>query len=126
MLNGKKIGYIKSIYPTSTNSLTTAEVALNQQLPMPVGSDVTIDVITAKGDGCSIPVTTLVHKKDGEYIMVYKDKRFYPQKVEIILSNELSAIIKPCVNSPIAKANETKLSILGAYKNVNIIGANNE
>jgi RND family efflux transporter MFP subunit len=121
--NSKKIGYIKKIYPTSTNSLTTAEVALDTKINQPLGSNININVVTAKANGCRVPITTLVHKKDGVYVMSYKHKKFTPFKVDIVLSNDSSVIITPCPTTPIAKATETKLSTLPAYENVKIVGA---
>ncbi len=126
LLDDKEIGEIKSIYPTSTNGLTTAEVALHTTLPQPVGSSITIDVITASSQGCIVPENTILHKQEGTFVMIYHDKTFSPSKVEVKMSEANKALISPCPNQPIAQASEVKLATLPAYKKVEIVGANNE
>jgi RND family efflux transporter MFP subunit len=126
IFKGKKIGLIKSIYNTSSNGLTTAEVTLSSTLEQPVGSSLTIEVITKESHGCIVPTNTLLHKKEGTFVMVYKDGKFSPLKIEIELKKQDKALISPCPNTPIAQTSEVKLATLPAYNNVEIVGANDE
>jgi hypothetical protein len=67
-----------------------------------------------------VPNSTLIHKKDGTYIMVYNGSRFTRLKVETLLSNSQDTILSSCPKEPIAIGNEVELVKLGAYKDVNI------
>ena len=122
----KVIGYVKSIYPAAKNGLSTAEVALDERLELPSGSFITVEVLTREARGCILPDTTIVHKKSGTFVMVYKNKRFTPQKVEVLLTGKNRILIKECPSSPVASASETKLAALPAHDNVAVIGVNNE
>jgi len=118
---GENIGEIKLIKSVAKAGLAQAEVSLDKELNIPVGSSINIEVITQKASGCIIPNDTLIHKKDGLYIMVYKGEKFEPLKVEKVLDNDEDTIISSCPSEPIAIGNETKLSQLGAYNRVEII-----
>lgn len=126
----KKLGEIRAIYPTSTNGLVTAEVVLDTPLDLPIGSSIQIKVVTQSQSGCILPDTTIVHKKDGTYLMVYKENKFIPQKVEVKLHNGNRILVAPCPKEWIASASEVKLAALPAYENVHLIkpvdGADNE
>ncbi len=122
----KKIGQIKSIYTTSSNGLTTAEVALKSPLNQAVGTSIMIDVITKETKGCIVPSDTLLHKKEGTFVMLYDEGRFSPSKVEVGMQESEKALISPCPNRPIAQASEVKLATLPAFKNVEILGVDNE
>lgn len=126
LLEGKKVGEIKSIYTTSSNGLTTAEIALSTALSQPVGSSVTVEVVTQTSQGCVVPSSTLLHKKEGTFVMLYKEKKFSPIKVEVQMRSDEKALISPCPGSAIAKASEVKLAALPAYNNVEVLGAKNE
>ncbi len=126
LYNKRTIGHVKSIYPAAKNGLQVAEVSLNEPLPLPVGSSVNVDVVTKEAKGCILPDTTVVHKKDGTYVMVYKEGKFIPQKVEIMLWVKNRILIKSCPALPVASASETKLSALPAYGKVSVIGAKDE
>jgi RND family efflux transporter MFP subunit len=125
-LDKKEIGAVDTIYTTSKNGLITAEVFLKTPLDLPIGSSVNIDLLTDKVKGCTIPQDTLLHKEDGIYVMVYNDKKFTPLKVDLKASSTYKAIISPCPKYKIAKESEVKLAQLPAYKDVNVIGEDNE
>ncbi len=122
----KKIGHIKSIYTTSSNGLTTAEVALEESLNQPVGSSITIDVLTKESTGCTLPLNTLLHKKEGTFVMAYKDGKFSPLKVEVKMSGDEKALVLPCPTTPVAMESEVKLATLPAFSKVEILGADDE
>ncbi len=124
--NSKLVGYIKSIYPTASNGLKVAEVALYAPMDKPIGSSIEIKVLLKKQKGCVVSSQTLLHKKDGIYVMTYKDKSFVPKKVDLLIVNGDKALLKSCPKYPVAKASEIKLASLPALKNVNILGANGE
>ena len=122
-LKHRRIGFVKSLYPTAQNGLHVAEVALGESLALPVGSSVNVDVLVKEARGCILPDTTVVHKKEGDYVMVYKEGRFTPQKVHIVLVSNNRILLEACPASPVAVADEAKLSTLPAYDNIGIIGA---
>jgi len=117
----KKLGEIRALYPTSTNGLITAEVALDAPVGLPIGSSMPINVVTQTHSGCILPDTTVVHKKEGTYIMVYKENRFVPQRVKIMMHNKNHVMVDSCPKSWIASASEVKLATLPVYENVNLI-----
>jgi len=120
--NSKVIGKIKTIYNTAKNGLSMAEVKLKKEIDEPIGSSVSIEVVTKLKKGCILSSDTVLHKKDGEYIMVYEDKKFSPKKIEALLYADNSVLIKSCPKQPVAKAAEAKLAQLPLYDKVNIAG----
>ena len=125
LYKNKKIGTVKFIYPTSKNGLISAEVALDKRLPLPIGASINIEVLTKSAKGCILPADTLLHKKDGTYVMVYNGKSFIPLKVNVEIETKDKVIVSPCPKYPVARGSEVKLSKLQAYNNVNIIGDDN-
>jgi RND family efflux transporter MFP subunit len=126
LLNAKEIGNVKSIQTTSSNGLTTAEVKVTKKLDLPIESSVNIDVITQIATGCLLPSSTLLHKKDGVFVMAYKDSKFYPIKIDVKMSDKNKVLVSPCPNTAVAKASEVKLAGLPAYAKVEIVGAKDE
>ena len=119
----KQIGYVKSIYTTSQNGLISAEVALTEKIALPTGSSVNIEVLTQEAKGCIVPNDTLLHKKESIFVMAYEKGLFSPVKIKVQMQDVHRALIFPCLNVPIAQANEVKLAQLPAYDNVNILEA---
>jgi len=126
LFQSNKIGHIQSIYTTSSNGLTTAQVALNAKLNQPVGSSLNINVVTKESSGCIVPANTLLHKKEGIFLMIYKEKKFVPQKVEVQMKENEKVLISVCPSEPIAQASEVKLATLPAFNSVEILGAKDE
>ena len=118
----REIGRILSIHPTARNGLSVAEVALHSPLPLPIGSSLKVEVLTKEARGCILPDTTVVHKKEGTYVMAYRDGRFTPRKVTVLLSSGNRILLESCPPWPVASAGETKLSELPSYGKVKIIG----
>ena len=123
---GKKIGSIKSIYTISQNGLVSAEVKLASVLELPVGSSMNIEVLTKEARGCIVPSDTVLHKKEGTFVMTYAEGKFIPMKVNIEMQEADRLLILPCPVTAVAKASEVKLAQLPAYEKVQIIGAKNE
>lgn len=121
-VDSKEIGFIKTIYTTSKNALSTAEVALTTEIGLPVGSNINIEVLIAKEEGCIIPKNTILHKKDGLFVLEYKNRAFVLVEIEVKLQSKDKALISTCPNNPIAQASEVKLVNLLAHKEVKIIG----
>jgi len=118
----EKIGYIKSIYKTAKNGLINVEVTLTKDIDLPLGSNININVLISVKSGCIIPFNTLIHKKDGTYIMLYKKDHFLAQKIDIVMEEEDMVLIKSCPKHNLAYGSEVKLSNLSIYDKVNIIG----
>jgi len=117
----KKLGEIRAIYPTSTNGLVTAEVALDAPVDLPIGSSMPIRVVTRSGSGCILPDTTLIHKKEGMFVMVYDNGKFRPKRVSVLMRDANRIMIESCPKSWVASASEVKLSMLPAYGQVRLI-----
>ncbi len=125
--SNKKIGEISTLYNDANAGLWVAEIALTQTIEQPMGSYLTIEVITKKAQGCAIPLRALLHRKDQQSVMVYKHKIFTEQQVKVIAEDDNYAVIKPCVTQPVAIGAESKLALLPALgENVSIRSENNE
>ena len=114
-LDGEQVGYVKAIYASSQNGLVTAEVALSKALTYPTGTSVNILVRTQKAKGCLLPANTLLHKKEGTFVMVYKEGRYSPLKVNIEMQSDDLVLLSPCPKTAVAQASEVKLAALPAY-----------
>jgi len=126
LLDDEKIGYIKAIYTTSKNGLVSAEVVLSSQIDLPVGSSVSIEVLTKEAQGCVLPNDTLLHKKEGTFVMLYEKGSFTPLKVNVEMQENGQVIVSPCSSGAIAQASEVKLATLPAYDKVEILGESHE
>jgi RND family efflux transporter MFP subunit len=116
------VGTVKSIYTTSSNGLITAEVALNKKIYLPVGSSISIEVITKEATGCIVPDNAILHKKEGTFVMIYQEDKFVPLKVNVEMQEGNKVLISSCPTEPIAQASEVKLAQLPAYSKVNLTG----
>jgi RND family efflux transporter MFP subunit len=120
-------GFIKKLYTIVSNGLIQAEVHLNTIPLYPVQSSLNVTVLTQKKEGCILPTDTVIHQKDGAYLMLYKDKKFIPYKVTIELSNEQNILLGSCQGiSHVARGNESKLRELSFYENTYIVEKTNE
>lgn len=122
----QKIGHIKSIYTVSQNGLMNAEVKLTSKLDLPVGSSINIEVLTKVAEGCIVPNDTVLHKKEGTFVMVYTEGKFRPLQVNIKMQDDNRLLIFPCPSTSIAQASEVKLAQLPAHEKVQIIRVKNE
>ncbi|WP_456386890.1 efflux RND transporter periplasmic adaptor subunit [Desulfolithobacter sp.] len=109
---GQKIGTVSLVYDDARNGLWVAEVALDRRLGQPAGSYLTIDVVTRRGSGCSVPVRALLHRPDGESVMLHEKGRFQERAVTVLARDARYALIEPCVEGAVAVASEAKLSLL--------------
>jgi RND family efflux transporter MFP subunit len=121
-IEDEKIGEISLIKNIAKNGLAQAEVKLlNPSLSnIPVGVSLDIEVLTKEANGCIVPNNSLLHKRDGVYVMVYKDGKFYPQKVTPALEQDDKTLITPCIKDKIAIGSETTLAKLPIYENITI------
>ena len=122
----KSIGSIKTIYTQAKNGLSVAEVELTQPLALPEGAFVSVDVVIGEYTGCLVPADTLVHKHDATRVMLYREEKFAPHKVEVLYSNEKEALLQPCPKGDMARGSETKLSRLPFYGKVKVRSAEDE
>lgn len=122
----EEIGHIKSIYTTSKNGLISAEVTLTSPLALPVGSSMNIEVLTKEAKGCIVPSDTVLHKKEGTFVMTYVKGKFTPLHINVEMQEANRMIITPCPNADIAQASEVKLAHLPVYDKVAILGTKNE
>ncbi|MEN4053218.1 MULTISPECIES: efflux RND transporter periplasmic adaptor subunit [Sulfurimonas] len=117
-LNNKLIGKVTKRYDDAKNALLVAEVKPFKALPYANKSFKTISVVVDSAEGCTLPLNALLHKTDGVYAMLYKDKKFTAKKVDVLLQNDREAIISECIEEPVATASEAKLSLLPSYGQV--------
>ena len=121
-IEDEKIGEIKSLYTTSTNGLLSAEVALSKKIDLPVGTSINVEVLTGEAKGCILPANTLVHKKEGIYVMVYLKEKFVPLKVDVIMRDAQNVLLSQCPKASVAYGDEVKLAALPVYDTVQIVG----
>ena len=121
-VEGEKIGEVSLIKNVAKNGLAEAEVKIKNQLisNIPVGVSIDIEVLTKEAKGCIVPNDTLLHKSDGVFVMVYRDNKFYPQKVIPKIEQNNKSLITPCIKEPIARGNETTLAKLPIYGDIKI------
>ncbi len=119
----KEIGRIVNLYPNASRDLAQAEIELSTDLQLPIQSHITVEIVTRQAHGCIIPNQSIVHKKDGNYLMIYQEKKFLPYKVDLLFGNERESLVRSCPNGlPIASGSETKLSELPSLGEVYIEG----
>jgi len=122
-VDGKEVGYVKAIYTTAKNGLISAEVKLNQDIAQPAGSSLTMEVLVKEKAGCIFPDNTIVHKKEGIFMMAYENGKFTPYKVDLEMQNEAQILVSPCPKTAVAQASEVKLAQLPRLNEVSITGA---
>jgi len=125
-IGDEKVGEIKSLYTTSTNGLLSAEVALSKKIDLPVGTSINVEVLTGEAKGCIFPANTLVHKKEGTYVMVYLKEKFVPLKVDVMMQDAQNVLLSQCPDASVAYGDEVKLAALPVYDTVQIIGEKHE
>jgi len=123
---GQKVGHIKSIYTTSQNGLASAEVKLAFIPDLPVGSSISIKILTKEAKGCIVPSDTVLHKKEGTFVMTYTEGKFTPFQVNVKMQDADRLLISPCPATVVAKASEAQLAQLPVYDKVQIIGTKDE
>lgn len=122
----QKIGSIKSIYTISQNGLARAEAALALIPNLPVGSSMNIEVLTKEARGCIVPHDTVLHKKEGTFVMAYAEGKFRPLQVNVQMKEAGRLLISPCPATAVAQASEVKLAQLPVYEKVHILEAKDE
>ena len=123
---GQKIGTVALVYDDARKGLWVAEVVLDTRLDRPAGSYLTIAVVTRRGSGCSVPVRALVHRPDGEKVMLFEKGQFRERAVTVLARDARYALIEPCTEGPVAVASEAKLSLLPTSGVQVLVGENNE
>jgi len=119
-IDQQSIGKIKRVKSIAKKALAQAEVAVDKPLNMPIGTQLNIAIITQKESGCIVPMGTILHKNSGTYLMVYRDKKFQPLKVNVLMSEGNSVLIDKCPSEPIALESEVKLAQLPIYGEVEV------
>jgi RND family efflux transporter MFP subunit len=112
LVNGEVIGKIYRRYDDAKNAMLVAEVKLTKALPNANKSYINIDVVVAQMKGCAIPLNAIVHRKDDNAIMIFKENHFEAKSIDILLQDTQNAIIKECPQYPFATASEAKLTLL--------------
>ncbi len=120
LIDEKKVGHISKLYDYSINGLYLAEALFDSKLNIPNHSLISIEVLTDKQSGCSVPLNSLLHQDNSTSVMVYKNKEFTALNVNVLLENHKEAIITPCPDSEVASASESKLDILASLGKVKV------
>ncbi len=127
LLNNTPVARVSTLYNDARNGLTVAEIALEQRMEeLPSGSFLTIQVITKTASGCSVPIQALLHRPEGESIMLYQGDRFHENGVTVSARDNDFALIDPCFTQPVAVASEAKLSLLPSHGRVSIFSGKND
>ncbi|MCD6654570.1 MAG: efflux RND transporter periplasmic adaptor subunit [Sulfurovum sp.] len=122
----EKVGEIKTIYTMAQNGLMRAETGSTPSLPLPPGSTLTVEVLKEESEGCILPNDTIVHNKEGNFIMAYAEGKFIAIPIKILMQDNSESLIEPCPHAPVAQANESKLGQLPFYGKINISGTVHE
>jgi len=122
--NSEPIGTIKQIRTLAKQGLVQAEVALSKSLNLPLGASLNITVLTKEQSGCIVPSGTILHKKEGNFVMEYKDDKFVPMAVKSLMSEGENILISPCPTLPIALEREVKLAVLPVYGEMEVRSEN--
>ena len=117
---------ISKILKSSDKFLYQAQIDLNTYLDLAIGSFVNIEVITKKQEAKALPINTILHKKDGTYVVLYeedenKNAKFSFKKVEVLVQSEDYVITNPVIEQSVALASESKLAILPSSNNYTIV-----
>lgn len=112
---------VSNVLKSSDKYLYQAEIDLDTPLDLPMGSFVDIKVITKNSTSFSLPSNTILHKKDGNFIVVYDSGTFKLKKVDILVESEEFVITKNKINQKVALASESKLAILPSSNNYKIV-----
>ncbi|MFT7003947.1 MAG: multidrug efflux pump subunit AcrA (membrane-fusion protein) [Sulfurimonas sp.] len=112
---------ITKILKSSEMYLSVAQIDLDATLNYPVGSLVNIEVITKNVRGFALPINTILHKKDANYVVIYEGGVFEFKKINILAQNDEYVIISENISQMIALASESKLSILPSSSNYKIV-----
>ncbi|NPA61022.1 MAG: efflux RND transporter periplasmic adaptor subunit [Epsilonproteobacteria bacterium] len=119
-VDGELIGEVNLIKSVAKNGLSAAEIKLSNSLDIPIGVNIDIEVLTREANGCIVPSDTLLHKRDGVYVMLYRDGKFIPQRVEPTLEQGDKRLITPCIDGSIARGSEVTLAKLPIYGDIEI------
>lgn len=120
-VNDEQIGTVKQIRTLAKQGLIQAEVQTSKGLDLPVGSSLNIKVLTKEMSGCIVPSGTILHKKDGDFVMEYREGKFVAISVKSLMSEGDSVLVSPCPALPIALEREVKLAILPVYGEVEVM-----
>lgn len=127
LIDAAPVGKVRTIYDDARKELAVAEVTLDTRLPQPIGSSVTIDVVTHDGSGCAVPLRALVHHGRQSGVMRYKAGRFHEQPVTVLARDRRFALIEPCPEGQVAVAAESRLALLpAAGERVSVARASDE
>jgi translation elongation factor EF-Tu-like GTPase len=122
-LNVKKITKTKitKILKSTDKYLKVAQIDLDTPLNLPVGSFVNIQVTSKKLTGLALPINTILHKNDGNYVVIYENDVFKFKKINILAQSEDYIVIGENISQKIALASESKLAILPSSNNYKIV-----
>lgn len=121
-----RIGRVNAIYDDAKNGLKVAEVALDQPIGYTSGENMPIDVRTGEVGGCVVDSRTILYQDDRTKVLQFKDGVFTVHDVTVVFSDSSEAVIRPCIDGPLAVASQTKLSLLPQYRDVEIVERNHE
>ncbi|MDQ1325585.1 MAG: HlyD protein, partial [Campylobacterota bacterium] len=125
-INKAEAGQIKTISTTAENGLMRAETGNISSLSLPTGSTLHIQVLKNEAKGCIIPNDTILHNKEGNFIMTYTEGKFMALPIKITMQEDDKSLVEPCPHTPVAQANESKLGQLPFYGKVHISGTVHE
>ena len=114
------IGNVDKILTLAQQGLVQAEVKLSKKLDLPLGSTVNIRVVTKSQSGCVVTNDTLLHKKDGLFVMAYIDGKFEAKRVKEVMRQNDKTMITPCPTEAIAKGSEVLMAQLPVYGEVEV------
>ncbi|WP_456455323.1 efflux RND transporter periplasmic adaptor subunit [Thermovibrio sp.] len=95
-VNGKPLGTLEKIYPAADaeNSLAVVEVKLKSNSGLMPNQLVKVELPSKKVKGLVVPVYSLLHAKDGDFVLKFKGQSLVPVKVEVIKEGTVKAVVK--------------------------------
>jgi len=95
-VNGKPQGTLEKIYPAADvkNSLAIVEVRLEPNTRLMPNQLVKVELPSKKAEGLVVPIYSLLHAKNGDFVLKFKGQSLVPVKVEVIKEGTVKAVVK--------------------------------
>ncbi|MEA2110767.1 MAG: efflux RND transporter periplasmic adaptor subunit [Campylobacterota bacterium] len=119
-MNGNEVARLDSHYADASGGLDVMEAEVITTLTQANGAYINVEIYSNKIAGCSVPLNTLVHNKEGVSVVQYIQGKFETLHVNIKAQNSDDALISPCPSVDVATASEAKLSLLPTLSNVSV------
>ncbi len=112
-VNGKPQGTLEKIYPAADakSSLAVVEVKLKPNSKLIPNQLVKVELPSKKAKGLVVPIYSILHTKDGDFVLKFKGQNLIPVKVKVVKEGTTKAVVKGNlkVGDKVAVGRESKL-----------------